>query len=105
MSWENAGKNVLIQDVKQGILDKGRHFVAAISKNNPKTILKVFSESSAIIFTLSPPQGYFFEYLLSDDSHGVRVICSAKSAQGDILDWYFKIDLSSHTLIKQGRAY
>ena len=73
--------------------------------SRPKESLNIFNEFGSLEVKISTSSGYFFEYLLADASHGVRVICSAEDERGDILDWYFKIDLSSRELKKQGRAY
>lgn len=103
--WEHDGVRSFVGDVKQACLDSARNFIAVLENDHPKESLKIFDESGSMVLTFSPPPGYLFEYLLTDASHGVRVICSAPSERGDILDWYFKIDPLAKELVKQGRAY
>jgi hypothetical protein len=105
VAWDHEEGEVLISDVSQGCLDKNRNFVAVLPKSNSKNLLNIFDESGAIIHVFFPPPGFLFEYLLSDNSHGVRIICSGESERGDILDWYFEIDPSLKKLKRQGRAY
>lgn len=103
--WRYDGNSIIINDAQQACFDGGRHFIAVLSKADPKNSLSIFNELGGLDFVLSPPSGYLFEYLLGDAVHGVRVICSGENERGDILDWYFKIDPSSKELVKQGRAY
>jgi hypothetical protein len=105
VEWEHDGGKVLIHDVRQACFDVERNFIAVLPMSRPKESLNILNESGRLEFILSPPSGYLFEYLLPDASRGVRVICSAEDERGDILDWYFRIDLSSRELVKQGRAY
>jgi hypothetical protein len=103
--WRYDGDSIIINDVQQACFDGGRNFIAVLLKADPKNSLNIFNEMGSLDFVFLPPSGYLFEYLLVDAVHGVRVICSGENERGDILDWYFKIDLPSKELVKQGRAY
>lgn len=54
---------------------------------------------------LEAPDNSDFQYLLSDKNRGTLVVCSEKNSKGDVLDWYYKIDLLNRSLVKDGRSY
>lgn len=105
VEWKHDGGKATVHNVRQACFDVARNFIAVLPMSKPKESLNIFNEFGRLECMLSPPSGYLVEYLLVDASHGVRVICSAEDERGDILDWYFRIDLSSRELVKQGRAY
>lgn len=103
--WLNNGFPVCVETVKQACIDGSRDFVATLPMRASQNSVNLYNLSGELLFSAIPPDGYIVEYLISDDSHGVRVVCSNQSAGGDLLDWYFKIDLSKKIMVKQGRAY
>lgn len=102
--WLFDARRIFLENVRQACVDNRRSFIAAIPKADPKNFLNIFYESGELNFVFSPHSGYFFEYLSEDVMHGVRAVCSNHGDRGDTLDWYFKIDLYSKELVKQGRA-
>lgn len=105
LMWTWQAKTTVLYGVQQACYDEKRNLIMCLSSLNPTRQLDIFSEDGALVLQLAPPGDYQFEYLLEDATYGVRAICSATNAAGDMLDWFFEIDLSTGTLTRQGRTY
>ncbi|WP_374349064.1 hypothetical protein [Chitinimonas sp.] len=104
-SWDDGSKQVILQNLRQVRYDAKRGVVLALPADWAIRKLNVYNGSGALIAQLTPPEDFHCEYLVEDTAYGVRVVCSGTNVTGDILDWYFKIDLIGGSLAKMGRAY
>ena len=104
-SWSNGATQVMVQQLRQACCDEEQGVVFGLPTDFAIQKINVFDYTGTQTSQLNPLNGFQLEYLLEDVTYGIRAVCSQVNASGDTLDWYFKIDLSTGNLIKQGRAY
>lgn len=103
VSWFDEEVRITISHVRQAIFDVSRDLVVAVVTNS-NTALKVYG-SHGLLMEKEMPNNSDFQYLLNDNNKGVLLVCSERSLKGDVLDWYYRIDLKNKSLIKDGRSY
>ncbi len=103
VSWFDEEVRVAISHVRQAIFDVSRDLVVAVVTNS-NTALKVYG-GHGLLLEKEMPNNSDFQYLLNDKNKGVLLVCSERSLKGDVLDWYYRIDLKNKSLIKDGRSY
>ncbi|NVD69489.1 hypothetical protein HUX88_02810 [Duganella sp. BJB1802] len=102
-SWIDEKTAVSLGDVRRAVFDADQDLVVAIGASSAAT-LKVYGPQG-LLMELEAPDNSDFQYLLSDKNRGTLVVCSEKNSKGDVLDWYYKIDLLNRSLVKDGRSY
>ncbi|MYN20051.1 hypothetical protein GTP81_25245 [Rugamonas sp. FT107W] len=103
VSWADEETAVSLGHVSQAVLDADRDVIVVIDTSST-CVLRVYG-GQGFLMELEAPENSDFQYLLSDKNRGILVVCSERNSEGDILDWYFEIDLENRSLVKDGRSY
>jgi hypothetical protein len=103
--WVCNGTLVEVRELRDARHADAHNVVFALPSHSPKQELSVFDGQGSLVATLAAPRGYEFEYLVAEKGGDVQVVCSGRSAAGDVLDWYFSIGPKPFTLTRRGRAY